>query len=97
MPRDKAGHTGAASRNPAGRGSEYPGKKKISTFYLTLEVQGIVKQLADQAGRSRNAFVEGLIRKYGDRYAEDLIAQGAVDAELAEGTDEAVAVPVGRP
>jgi hypothetical protein len=83
MPRDNAGHTGAASRNPGGRGSEWPGEKKIGTFYLTLETQDRVKQLADQAGRSRNAFVEGLIRTHGDQYAEQLIAQKGIDAEVA--------------
>ena len=97
MPRENAGYTGAASRNPAGRGSDFPGEKKISTFYLTLDAKEQVKQLANAAKRSQNGFVEGLIRAYGAKYAEDLIAQGAIDAEVAEGTDAAVAVPTGTP
>lgn len=85
MPRQNAGHTGAASRNPGGRGSDFPGEKKITTFYLTLDTRADVRRLADHAGRSQNAFVEGLIRRYGPQYAADLLVVN--DSLVGEGAD----------
>ncbi len=95
MPRDNAGYTGQVSRNPTGRGTDFPGKKKISTYYLTVDATGQVKQLAGIAGRSRNAFVEGLIRTCGAGYAADLLSRkDTSDDAMAEESDPAWPVPV---
>lgn len=101
MPRQNAGHTGAASRNPGGRGTAFPGEKKICTFFLTLDTRAEVKRLADHADRSQNAFVEGLIRRYGPQYAADLLvvndslegADAEASADPGDGTADTAALP----
>jgi hypothetical protein len=89
MPRENAGHTGQASRNPGGRGSAFPGEKKISTFFLTLDTRADLKRLAAHADTSQNAFVEGLIRRYGPQYAADLL----IVADSLKEPDAAVEAP----